>query len=117
MKKRRGRCRSYHRTEKPAAERELSALGHCRKGKHHKNNHDPGNRRLINGQKLGQIRDMKLQGGIENCYSKAAAAEKVHPECLERILNGLRLLVVPDQKEGAHRCNLPEEIHPDKVIG
>ena len=59
---------------------------------------------------------MKLQGGIQNGYCKAAAAEKVHPESLERILNGLRLLVVPDQKEGAHGCDLPEEIHPAHIV-
>ena len=111
------RRRRNHRAEQPSVERHLRTLRERGEGetcdrKHHKCLPRRGGFR----GDLREICHVKLKCAVQNGDGKPESAEQIHPQCLERIGDGLRQLVVPDQQEGADARHFPEEKDPPEIV-
>ena len=124
MQKRAGGRRRDHSAQKPRVERHLRRLRHAgeREQRHGQNEHAGrggiGDGRIRGGfQEHAEQARLALKAKPENCRLECEAAQHVHDDLAERIVDSLFGLREADEQERAQRGDFPSRVNPAQVIG
>ena len=124
MQQRAGGRRRDHGAQKPRVERHLRGLRHageCEQG-HRQNEYASrggvGNGRVRGGfQENAEQARLALKAKPKNCCLECEAAQHVHDDLAERVVDGLFGLREADEQERAQRGDFPSRVNPAQVIG
>ena len=110
VQQRAGRRGRDHRPQQPGGKRQLGRFGQRRKGQQRHGDGGAG------GDDVRQLHRAVHHRHIDDADGKAEAAEQVHPQRAEAVVDGFLGTGVADEQEGDDAGDLPEEVHPDKVF-
>ena len=116
MEQSRRRRRRHHGPQKPAGERHH---GRLRKAAEHQKRHHRLHRHALHthGKKLGNFKGIEMLSQIGNGHGKGQSSQKIHPQGLEGIVDGLIGTGIADKKERTERCDFPESVHVQEIVG
>ena len=124
MQKCAGGCRRDHSAQKPRVERHLRRLRHAgeREQGHGQNEHagrdGVGDGRVRSSfQKHAEQARLALKTKPENCRLEREAAQHVHDDLAECIVDGFFGLREADEQERAQRSDFPGCVNPTQVVG